>query len=75
MPDMPQIEGSTIAVIGGAGFIGSHIVDQLLDEPVERVIVVDNFVAEHGGISSVPSRTLGSRSASGRSSICRSWNG
>ena len=39
-----QLEGSTIAVIGGAGFIGSHIVDQLLDEPVERVIVVDNFV-------------------------------
>ncbi len=41
---MPQIEGATIAVIGGAGFIGSHIVDQLLDERVERVIVVDNFV-------------------------------
>jgi UDP-glucose 4-epimerase len=41
---MPEIEGSTIAVIGGAGFIGSHIVDQLLQEPVERVIVVDNFV-------------------------------
>jgi len=41
---MPQIEGSTIAVIGGAGFIGSHIVDQLLEELVERVIVVDNFV-------------------------------
>ena len=41
---MPEIEGSTIAVIGGAGFIGSHIVDQLLEESVERVIVVDNFV-------------------------------
>ena len=41
---MPQIEGSTVAVIGGAGFIGSHIVDQLLAEQVERVIVVDNFV-------------------------------
>jgi UDP-glucose 4-epimerase len=41
---MPNIEGATIAVIGGAGFIGSHIVDQLLEERVERVIVVDNFV-------------------------------
>jgi nucleoside-diphosphate-sugar epimerase len=41
---MPEIEGSTIAMIGGAGFIGSHIVDQLLEERVERVIVVDNFV-------------------------------
>jgi UDP-glucose 4-epimerase len=41
---MPDIQGSTVAVIGGAGFIGSHIVDQLLDEPVERIIAVDNFV-------------------------------
>ncbi|HZT54535.1 MAG TPA: NAD-dependent epimerase/dehydratase family protein, partial [Gaiellaceae bacterium] len=41
---MPQLDGSTVAVIGGAGFIGSHVVDQLLQEPVERVIVVDNFV-------------------------------
>jgi nucleoside-diphosphate-sugar epimerase len=41
---MPDIAGSTVAVIGGAGFIGSHVVDQLLDEPVGHVIVVDNFI-------------------------------
>src|SRR3954463_2054774 len=31
-------------VIGGAGFLGSHIVDELLDEPVSKNVVLDNFV-------------------------------
>jgi UDP-glucose 4-epimerase len=44
MRRMADLAGSTVAVVGGAGFIGSHIVDQLLAEPVERIIVVDNFV-------------------------------
>jgi UDP-glucose 4-epimerase len=41
---MADLHGSHVLVIGGAGFIGSHIVDQLLEQPVERVVVLDSFV-------------------------------
>lgn len=40
---MADIRGKTILVIGGAGFIGSHVVDELLAEDVKSVIIYDNF--------------------------------
>jgi UDP-glucose 4-epimerase len=33
-----------VLVTGGAGLIGSHIVDQLTEESVSEVVVIDNFV-------------------------------
>jgi UDP-glucose 4-epimerase len=40
---MNDLSGTRVLIIGGAGFIGSHIVDQLLAEPVREIVVLDNF--------------------------------
>ena len=38
-----NIDGSRMSVTGGAGFIGSHLVDRLIDEKPETLVIVDNF--------------------------------
>lgn len=37
------MKGRSVLVAGGAGFIGSHVVDRLVDEEPDRIVVLDNF--------------------------------
>jgi UDP-glucose 4-epimerase len=39
-----DIRGKKLVVIGGAGLIGSHTVDQLIKEDIGEILIYDNFV-------------------------------
>ena len=38
-----KLTNRTILVIGGAGFIGSHVISELLKTDVGSVVIFDNF--------------------------------
>jgi nucleoside-diphosphate-sugar epimerase len=42
-----EIKGSNVAVIGGAGFLGSHLVNYLIEEKGCEVLVLDNLITGH----------------------------
>lgn len=39
-----KLSGKSVLVTGGAGFVGSHIVDRLIEVGCRRIVVVDNLV-------------------------------
>lgn len=39
-----SLRGDRVLVTGGAGTIGSHLVDQLVQTGAEQIVVIDNFV-------------------------------
>lgn len=41
---MTSISGSAVLVTGGSGLIGSHTVDRLLQEDVDRIVVFDKTI-------------------------------
>lgn len=44
---MRSIKQSNVCVIGGAGFLGSHLVDHLIEDRDCNVLVLDNLIAGH----------------------------
>ncbi len=39
-----KVKGSTILVTGGAGFIGSYVIEELLPLEPAKIIIIDNFI-------------------------------
>lgn len=39
-----NLKGATVLITGGAGFVGSHIVDLLLQEDVTEIRIIDNLL-------------------------------
>lgn len=38
-----SLKNKSVLVTGGAGFIGSHLVDRIIKEEPEKIVIIDNF--------------------------------
>ena len=70
---MTALRGATVLVTGGAGTIGSTIVDQLLDAGAAEVVVLDNFVRGRAGNLPTPWRDGPGRRSSRATSATATW--
>ena len=52
-----SLKGSTVLVTGGAGLVGSHIIDRLIDEGAGEIRVLDNLVrGRHANLAAAKAR-------------------
>ena len=50
----PSLENKVVLITGGAGFIGSHLADQVIDEGAKEVLILDNmFLGDQRNLSAV----------------------
>lgn len=49
----PNFSGAKVLVVGGAGFVGSNLVHQILEQAPREIIIVDNLLSSD--VSNIPS--------------------